>query len=704
MTDRLLIVAWHNVERTWNYPAAPGAGAAGFEHQLRRLQRLGTIVPLAPSLRQLTTGQPLPPRAIALTFDDGYRDNLEVGAPVLERLGLPATFFLVPGILDGTVSPWWETVAWAVQRTPRASVDFQGQTLATRGRAARRTLEVLTERLKEHDQVARGGAVAELLERLEPQGEPGHRRLFLDWDGARELLARGFEVGAHSTDHAILARESPAAQLTDLVESRRRLEAELDVAVDVLAYPNGSRADYDAATVDAARRAGYSHGLTARSGWNSRATPLFEIRRVVLEPQRGFADIGAQRVGRKAAAITRSVVPHIGRPADAQQTPTSGTTGPPAEGEQTTTSGITRRPAAGRQTPAGGITGRPGRVEVVGLDELAGEWTALAATGGNPFGTHEWASCWWRHHGGDRRPLVTAAYSADGRLVAVLPLYLWATRPLRVLRFIGHGAGDQLGPVHAPGDREAAAALARQALATLGWDVFVGEQLPARALWSDLLGSRVIRREGSPVLAAPDGGWPAYLAGRSANFRQQLGRRERNLARRHQVGLWLVEDPEQLPGAMDTLFALHRLRWGEDSGFLPREAFHREFAAVALARGWLRLWLLELDGRPAAAWYGLRFGGVEHYYQSGRDPAFDSLSAAFVLLAHTIRSAFDDGVGEYRFGRGQDPYKYRFTDQDPGLETIASTKGPAAGAALGAAVRAYPLAKRRIGRLRWELT
>ena len=689
MTDRLLIVAWHNVERTWNYPAAPGAGAAGFEHQLRRLQRLGTIVPLAPSLRQLTTGQPLPPRAIALTFDDGYRDNLEVGAPVLERLGLPATFFLVPGILDGTVSPWWETVAWALRRTPRASVDFQGQTLATRGRAARRTLEALTDRLKEHDQAGRGRAVAELVERLEPHGEPDHRRLFLDWEGARELLRRGFEVGAHSSDHAILARESPAAQLTDLVESRRRLEAELDVTVDVLAYPNGSRADYDAATVDAARRAGYSHGLTARSGWNSRATPLFEIRRVVLEPQRGFADIGAQRVGRKAAALTRSVVPRIGRPANGEQTPAGGITG---------------RPADGRQTPASTVTGRPGRVEVVGLDELAGEWTALAAAGGNPFGSQEWASCWWRHHGGDRRPLVTAGYSAEGRLVAVLPLYLWATRPLRVLRFIGHGAGDQLGPVHAPGDREAAAALARQALATLGWDVFVGEQLPARALWSDLLGSRVIRREGSPVLAAPDGGWPAYLAGRSANFRQQLGRRERNLARRHQVGLRLVQDPGQLPGAMDTLFALHRLRWGEDSGFLPREPFHREFAAVALARGWLRLWLLELDGRPAAAWYGLRFGGVEHYYQSGRDPAFDSLSAAFVLLAHTIRSAFDDGVSEYRFGRGQDPYKYRFTEQDPGLETIASTKGPAAGAALGAAVRAYPLAKRRIGRLRWELT
>ncbi|MDF2741394.1 MAG: polysaccharide deacetylase, partial [Actinomycetia bacterium] len=655
---------------------------AGFEHQLRRLQRLGTIVPLAPSLRQLTTGQPLPPRAIALTFDDGYRDNLEVGAPVLERLGLPATFFLVPGILDGTVSPWWETVAWAMGNATRTSLDWEGQALPVGGRAGGRTLELVTERLKEHDQAARGRAVAELVERLEPAGEPGHRRLFLDWDGARELLARGFEVGAHSMDHAILARETPAAQLTDLVESRRRLEDELGTAVEVLAYPNGSRTDYDAATVDAARRAGYSHGLTARSGWNSRATPLFEIRRVVLEPQRGFADIGAQRVGHKAAAVTRKVVTRIGRPANGQA-----------------------YAGAGAGAGAGAVRGGgPGRVEVVGLDELASEWTALAASGGNPFGTHEWASCWWRHHGGDRKPLVVAGRAADGRLVTVLPLYLWATRPLRILRFIGHGAGDQLGPVHAPGDRETAAALARQALAELGWDVFVGEQLPARALWSDLLGARVIRREGSPVLAAPDGGWPAYLAGRSANFRQQLGRKERNLGRRHQVGLRLVEDPGQLPAAMDTLFALHRLRWGDDSGFLPREAFHREFAAVALERGWLRLWLLELDGRPAAAWYGLRLGGVEHYYQSGRDPAFDNLSAALVLLAHTIRSAFEDGVGEYRFGRGQDPYKYRFTDQDPGLETIASTRGPAAGAALGAAVRAYPVAKRRIGRLRWELT
>jgi peptidoglycan/xylan/chitin deacetylase (PgdA/CDA1 family)/CelD/BcsL family acetyltransferase involved in cellulose biosynthesis len=681
VSDRLLIVAWHNVERTWHYPAAPGAGAQGFERQLRRLAQMGTVVPLAPALRSLTTGQPLPPRAIALTFDDGYRDNLEVGVPVLERLGLPATFFLVPGILDGTARPWWETVAWAVAHSGKATVGWDGQKLPVRGRGGPRSLAWLTERLKRLDQTARHRAVAELLERLEPDGEPDIGGLFLDWDGARELLRRGFAVGAHSMDHAILARESPRAQLQDLVESRRRLEAELDVAVDLLAYPNGSRADYDTVTVDAAERAGYRHALTARSGWNSPGTPLFEVRRVVLEPHRGFAALGAQRVTTKAAAGGRAAAARVRRPPGTARS----------------------RPSAdGQPTPAGGSAGR---VEPVGLEELAWEWTALAARSGNVFATHEWASCWWRHHGGDRRPLVMACRSADGRLLAVLPLYLWRAQPLRILRFIGHGAGDQLGPVHAPEDRGAVEPLVRQALDSVRWDLFVGEQLPARALWSGALEAGVIRREGSPVLAAPAGGWPEYLAGRSANFRQQLGRKERNLARRHRVELRLVTEPERLPEALDRLFELHALRWGgAGSAFLPRAGFHRDFAAAALERGWLRLWLLELDGRPAAAWHGFRFGGVEHYYQSGRDPAFDHLSAAFVLLAHTIRAAFDDGVAEYRFGRGQDPYKYRFTDADPGLETIAATRGQAAAAALLAARRAYPLAKRRLGRLRWELT
>ena len=99
-----------------------------------------------------------------------------------------------------------------------------------------------------------------------------------------------------------------------------------------------------------------------------------------------------------------------------------------------------------------------------------------------------------------------------------------------------------------------------------------------------------------------------------------------------------------------------------------------------------------------AAWYGLRFGGADWYYQLGRDPAFDRESVGFVLLAHTIREAVADGMGEYRFGRGGESYKYRFATDDPGLETIGLGFSAPGVAALAAASAARAIRKRAAAR------
>src|SRR5205823_5632991 len=146
------------------------------------------------------------------------------------------------------------------------------------------------------------------------------------------------------------------------------------------------------------------------------------------------------------------------------------------------------------------------------------------------------------------------------------------------------------------------------------------------------------------------------LAARSSNFRHQVRRRERALRARG-LRYRQCDDRARLDRDLDLLFALHRRRWrGGESEFTRREAFHREFATLAFERGWLRLWLLELNNAPAAAWYGLRFGGVDCYYQAGRDPAWDRAAVGFVLLAHSIREATADGIREYRFGRGDEKY------------------------------------------------
>jgi CelD/BcsL family acetyltransferase involved in cellulose biosynthesis len=154
----------------------------------------------------------------------------------------------------------------------------------------------------------------------------------------------------------------------------------------------------------------------------------------------------------------------------------------------------------------------------------------------------------------------------------------------------------------------------------------------------------------------------------------------------------LTVDDARLDRDLDDLFSLHSMRW-PGSSFAGLEPFHREFAATALRNGWLRLWILEVDGVAAAAWYGFRYANTEHYYQSGWHPAFAADSVGQVLLMHTIRAALEDGVSEYRFGRGGESYKYHYANAETALVTMAWPRN-----ALGAgAVLAAPLVKRLRG-------
>jgi CelD/BcsL family acetyltransferase involved in cellulose biosynthesis len=338
------------------------------------------------------------------------------------------------------------------------------------------------------------------------------------------------------------------------------------------------------------------------------------------------------------------------------------------------------------------------------IDDLAGiarEWSELAERAGNIFATFEWADAWWGVYGENRPLLVTACRDAGGALVAVLPLYVSTRRPVRTLRFLGHGPADQLGPVCAPEDRAAAADALKRLLSRdfRAWDLLLAERLAVPEGWAGRLGGRVVHEEESPTLVIGGRSFDEFLASRSRNFREQVRRRDRKLRREHDVEV-RPTDAERLDGDLDTLFRLHEARWSEDgSGALAgaRERFHRDFARRALERGWLRLWVLEADGAPRAAWYGFRFAQTDMYYQSGRDPEWERESVGFVLLSHTIRQAFEDGMTEYRLLRGGEEYKGRFASDDPGLETVALPRGPLGHGALMAAraARSMPAAARR---------
>lgn len=300
-------------------------------------------------------------------------------------------------------------------------------------------------------------------------------------------------------------------------------------------------------------------------------------------------------------------------------------------------------------------------------ESVRGPWEALAHRSGNVFATPEWLLSWWRHLAVGELHLWRWGDAAAPRALFALHLHEGT------LRFLGHPAGDQLGPVCAPEDREPAARALRALLdgGAIAWRTFAAEDLPADVAWADLLGAEVVDRTPSPCLALGGATWEEFLAARSRNFRSQVRKRERRLQRAGTLRYRVTTGADELGRDLDSFLALHEARWGGPTrSFEGRLGFHREFAGQALARGWLCLRFLELDGRPLAALYNLRFGGVESSYQAGRDPAHDGHSPGFVLHAHAIRESLEDGLREYRLLRGGEAYKARFVDRDIGLVSV----------------------------------
>jgi len=126
----------------------------------------------------------------------------------------------------------------------------------------------------------------------------------------------------------------------------------------------------------------------------------------------------------------------------------------------------------------------------------------------------------------------------------------------------------------------------------------------------------------------------------------------------------MTSTPAELQADLDHFFRLHEERWRDRGGSsalsIDAKAFHRRFAAAALERGWLRLWVAEAGGSPAAAWYGWRVGNRYLYSLSGLSGRFEPYGLGTVLLARTIEKAAEEGASVYDLMWGDEEYKQRF--------------------------------------------
>lgn len=273
--------------RILTYHRFPAASLDGLEQQCRHLRRCYRPVSMAQVAEALATGRPLPPKAIAITVDDGYRD-FERAAPIFRAAGIPATIFLVTGFLDRKLWLWWDTLDYALRHTQASQLCADGQLFPIVTPQQRHlAFDSIVTRAKGFPNPQRIQFMEDLVRQLQvvlPEQPPADYGA-LEWDQVRELRRQGFEFGAHSATHPILSRlPTPAEQEREIVDSRDRIAQELGEPVRHFCYPNGQPQDWNESTVQAVSRAGFATAVTTVKGWNRRVQSPYQLERLSVDP------------------------------------------------------------------------------------------------------------------------------------------------------------------------------------------------------------------------------------------------------------------------------------------------------------------------------------------------------------------------------------------------------------------------------------
>ena len=258
---------------------------SAFERQLDFLERHYRVVPLVDLLQRRDAAA----GCVALTFDDGYADNLWHAAPALSARGMCATLFATVDFLNTEGGLWWERLArWMEAKGPETfhlddkSFVFDGS-YKNQYRRVRDWLSELPEARR--SSLLRDAPV-----------HPDDR--FLTTNELRSWFAQGMSVGAHTLSHPRLAELGRTEQRREL--DKKPLETVLDQPVEMLAYPFGGRDDFNAISLEEAQAAGYCAAFAATSGYVGARTPTYAIPRIRARQDFGRFRLDLVRAGSMA--------------------------------------------------------------------------------------------------------------------------------------------------------------------------------------------------------------------------------------------------------------------------------------------------------------------------------------------------------------------------------------------------------------------
>jgi peptidoglycan/xylan/chitin deacetylase (PgdA/CDA1 family) len=274
----LPVVTFHRIAEP-NHPFDDGvvdASPAEFDAHVRTIRRYFTPVGIPQVLGSLE-GKPLPPNPILVTFDDGYRDNLEVALPILQRHDVKAVFFIATHYLTHRTTFWWDRINYIYKTSGRSTISNLSLDAALR--KVKDTVGLDLDGFLDELAFSAGVLWTRDLDRQIAES------LLMTWDEVRQLRDAGMDIESHTRTHRVLQTLSPAELRDELVESRRDLEHELGTTVSAISYPIGHRLGHRDDVRDALRAAGYKLGFTNATGThrvNSDVDP-YDVNRIGLD-------------------------------------------------------------------------------------------------------------------------------------------------------------------------------------------------------------------------------------------------------------------------------------------------------------------------------------------------------------------------------------------------------------------------------------
>ncbi len=274
-----MILTYHRVNDDMD-PCFPATPITAFAVQMEALTRSYKVLPLEELVKRARE-KDLPADSVAITFDDGYRDNYENAFPILRRLDLPATVFLVSGVVEKNELIWHDRVFTIFRLTQMTKLTYNGQSYLMRSwqekqDAMRMCLLNLRQCLPEE----RDFKIQVLGKILYVHDLSNHQADKLSWDEIRTMAERRITFGSHTVTHPILSRVSPETAYREIVDSKKDIEAHLEKPVLSFAYPNGRDDDFNKTTKEILSAAGYHIALTTILGANDRHRDPLELRRV----------------------------------------------------------------------------------------------------------------------------------------------------------------------------------------------------------------------------------------------------------------------------------------------------------------------------------------------------------------------------------------------------------------------------------------